>query len=280
MPEMIGVMGSSGFVGWMVGPALADWVFRDAGEGQPFTQQQMDHLFLLAAAAALISLNFAALATRYQFRPPVRSRPPMVWLLRRYHPGPVLLVGVAMGLGIGLPHVFLRAYTAELNIGQIKTFFIIYAITAFTVRILTRRFSERFGIRTMNLLGLVCLSGSMLLYLLVSDEWMLAAPALAGGVAHAFLFPATVGGGSGVFPRRYRGLGITLMLAMLDTGGLLGQPAVGGIIELARLNHMPPYPTMFISVAAFLAVVAACYALTTRGKGFEEDDEEAEAPNP
>ena len=85
-------------------------------------------------------------------------------------------------------------------------------------------------------------------------------------MAHALLFPAVVGGGSGAFPKRYRGLGTTLMLAMLDGGNLIGQPAVGGIIEAAKLLNMPSYPTMFITVSVLMVVVAVFYAVASRGK--------------
>jgi hypothetical protein len=54
------------------------------------------------------------------------------------------------------------------------------------------------------------------------------------------------------------------MLAMFDVGGMIGQPAAGSLVEMARLGNLPPYPTMFISIAATMCLTAAVYALTTR----------------
>lgn len=263
MPEMVGVMGSSGFLGWVLGPALGDMLFAQT----PISREQIVRMFLVAAAAATVSLVCAAIATRKNVRPKPRVRPPLLALIRRYHPGTLLMVGIAMGFGVGLPHTFLRPYTVELDIDRITTFFVVYAATAFTVRIAARRFPEIIGIRAMNLLGLSAMCASMLLYLTVRSEWMLAVPALAGGAAHGLLFPAVVGGGSGVFPTPYRGTGTVLMLAMFDVGNMIGQPCVGSIIETAKHFGMAPYATMFVTVASLMCLVAIWYAVATRGEG-------------
>ena len=161
-----------------------------------------------------------------------------------------------MGIGIGLPGTFLRPYAASLGIEGISTFFLVYSITAFVVRVATRRMHDRFGPRPMILFGLTTLSISMLLYLLVNEPWMLALPALVGGVAHAFLFPSVVASGSIAFPVRYRGLATTLMLAMFDTGVLIGQPLMGVVLKNSPLLGLPPFPTMFVVVSATIAAIA------------------------
>ena len=260
MAEMIGMLGSSGFVGLALGPVLGDYLFM-SGESSAVEIRRM---FLLSSAMAALSLLFAAAATRGEIRRVKRRRLPMHRLLRRYHPGPLLLVAVAMGIGVGLPHVFLRAYTAELNIPGIRTFFLIYAGTAFGVRVATRRITQQLGIRAVIAMGLGFLSVSMLLYLAVTREALLAIPAVFAGIAHAFLFPAVVAGGSGSFPSRYRGLATTLVLGMFDVGNLLGQPSVGGIVHLAKNADLPAYPTMFICIAAILAFINLVYLWTSR----------------
>jgi MFS family permease len=125
--------------------------------------------------------------------------------------------------------------------------------------------AETHGVGWMVLLGLGSLAGSMLLYPFARNEWTLALPASVAGFAHALLFPAVVGGGSTSFPSRFRGLGATLMFTMFDFGNLVGQPAVGGILELARVWRIPAYPTMFAIMAAILLAVAVVYAVADRG---------------
>jgi MFS family permease len=259
--EMVGLIGTSGFVGLAIGPVVGDLLFRTP----EITRLQIDRMFLLAALAATIALIMAALGTRHQIRKlPQRRQPPVLPLVRRYHPGAILLVAFAMGLGIGLPGVFVRAYTAELGIVGIQMFFLVYAAVAFAVRVATRRLPEQIGIRSVILLGLGGLSVSMLLYLLVHQAWQLAIPAVVAGFAHALLFPAVVAGGSRTFPVRYRGLATTLVLGMFDLGNLVGQPAVGNLLYFAQQLGWPKYPTMFVLVAVFLAVVGLVYAKFAR----------------
>lgn len=267
--EMIGALGSSGFVGIALGPAVADWIFSLPGS-------QADHvntMFLVAAGFSVLALVFTFLAIRFgERRSVVTRRLPMLKIIQRYHPGMILLVGIAMGIGISIPFSFLRTFAADLGIDNIRVFFLVYAIVAFTTRILCRRLPDRWGVRRTILLGLVCLTMSMLSYLVVKDVWSLIIPAATGGLAHAFVFPAAMSGGSLAFPIRYRGLATTLMLTMFDFGSLVGQPAVGSIVHFARQSQWPAYSTMFVIVACFLAGVTLIFGVTSlRQRGRDQE---------
>ncbi|HEX7445891.1 MAG TPA: MFS transporter [Pirellulales bacterium] len=260
MAEVIGTLGTSGFVGMMLGTSLGDRLLNYAR----LDRSHVDHMFQAATLLAIVAYVFSWLATRGH-RPPVkRRRMPVSWLLKRYHPGAVLWAGVAMGFGLGLPGVFLTRYAAELEIPKLAVFFWVYAPTAFFTRMAIRRMPERYGIRPMIVLGLGSLALGMLLFLCVHREWQFAFPAVFIGVAHAFSFPAVVAGGSGVFPIRYRGLGTTLMLAMFDLGNLVGMPAVGEMLHWFHRAGFDHYSAMFICVAVLLASVAALYAWVER----------------
>jgi MFS family permease len=127
------------------------------------------------------------------------------------------------------------------------------------IRLLTRRWTDRMGTRPVALCGLSCLAASLLLFLPVNSEWGLALPAAVSGVAHAVLFPAVISGGGNAFPNRHRGLATTLVLTMFDLGSLLGQPAVGVLLQASRNRGWPAYDVMFVSVAAFMGLVAFVY---------------------
>ena len=258
MAEMIGMLGTSGFVGMVVGTQLGDML---AG-AEPIGRRQLDSMFLLAGGLALLALCFAWMATRGQSRPAPRRRPPMLWLLKRYHPGTVLLVGAAVGAGLGLPATFLRAYAAELGIAKIGLFFAVYAPTAIVTRVLTRRLPERLGLSRMIFVGLGALVLSQFLFLVVRSQWDWIVPAVGYGIAHAILFPATVAAGSRAFPDRYRGLATTLMLASFDAGQLVGAPLAGAIVHFGGSLGLPGYPMMFVSSAGAFAMVGVVYALT------------------
>ncbi len=261
VPEAVGMLGSSGFLGMMIGTLAGDLIFwqKDA------TWPQVQWMFYGATGLGLVSLLFAVLATRGEVRPKRRRQPPLWWLVRRYHPGILLLVAVAVGTGTNLPNNFLVPFTESLGIQGIKTFFWVYCITAFIARYMTRQMPHKVGVRPMILLGLLSLVASMLLYLVVRSEWLLALPGAVAGIAHATLFPSVTGGGSIVFPARYRGIGVTLMLAMVDLGVLLGMPLTGRLLYTAEQTGFPRYPTMFICMAVLMVVVAGIYAWNSRG---------------
>ena len=261
--EMIGALGSSGFVGIALGPVVADWLFS-----LPGTQQlHVNRMFICATAMSGLAFFLAYLANRVGVaRPVVRRRLPVLSIIRRYHPGMILIVGIAMGLGIGIPFSFVRTFADQFNIDQIQSYFLVYAAVAFVARILCRHWPDQWGVKRSILLGLFFLTSSMVSYLIVRDVWSLMIPASLGGLAHAFVFPAAMSGGSLSFPIRYRGLATTLMLTMFDLGSPVGQPVVGSIVHFAKLFGWPAYPTMFVSVAIFLATVTVIFAISFQQK--------------
>ena len=260
MAEIVGTLGTSGFIGMVAGTYLGDLICGN-GKGSP-DRGQVNLLFIAATALGVLALIFGILATQGQVRPIRRRKPHVLWLVRRYQPGTVLLMGVAMGFGLGLPGIFLRPFTAALGFSSIAPFFLLYSTTAFITRLSIRRLPERIGIRPMIYWGMASLIGSMLAYLPVEHWWHLAPSAVLVGIAHATLFPAVVAGGSGAFPSRHRGIGTTLMLGTFDLGSLVGAPAIGNILHYAGRWGLRPYPTMFICVATMLTIATLVFAAT------------------
>ena len=262
MAEMLGMLGTSGFVGMVIGTQIGDILCGTA----TISRVQINLMFLIAAGFGVAACFFAWLATWGQAVPSWRRRPPLFWLLKRYNPGTVLLVSAAMGMGIGLPGTFLRTYAAELDIARIGLFFAVYAPSAIVTRLATRRLPERFGLRPMILAGTVFMGLGQLTFLVVRNEWLLVAPGVVYGVAHAIVFPSAIALGSSAFPNRYRGLGTTLMLAAFDFGQLVGAPIAGWIVDSGDSVGLPGYPMMFCSVAAMFGIVAAIFALSSSAR--------------
>ena len=113
------------------------------------------------------------------------------------------------------------------------------------------------------MLGLTCLGVSMLSYLVVHQPISLLVPAVLGGVAHAFLFPAAMAEGNQSFPVEYRGVATTLMLMMFDLGMLVGQPAFGWSVEAARRFGLDGYAVSFSGLATTLLSIAMVYWFRT-----------------
>ena len=287
MAELVGILGTAAFVGTVIGTSLGDLIVQST----PATQAEVVHMFVTAGMLGMLSMPFVWLATRREKRGgdcpnfrinengtvpfaaassliphPSSLRPPpsLLSLLRRYNPGFVLVIGVALGVGMELPRTFLRTYAASLGISRIGLFFLVYAVSAVITRFVARRWPERFGPRRIIFLGMTGMIIGVLLFLVVRSEWQLVIPAFVYGFSHAILFPSIVAAGSITFPKCHRGLATVLILAMWDLGLLIGSPTAGAVLSTSRSVGLPPYPTMFLTMAALLAVVGVWYAVTSR----------------
>jgi MFS family permease len=176
----------------------------------------------------------------------------------------VFVVGIAMGVGLGLPSTFLRTYADALGIQRISLFFFIYAVSAIIARIATRNWFQRFGARFLILLGTAVMVASLLLLLPVHAEWHLIVPGIAFGFSQAILYPTIVAAGAVSFPAENRGLATVLVLATWDVGVFVGSPAVGAILQYSSSLGLPPYPTMLCTIASLLTLVGVWYAVSSR----------------
>lgn len=256
MAELIGMLGTSGFLGIMIGTQLGDWLCADLnGRRQP-----VDRLFIASALLALAAIPCVALATRGGTRLRHRHRVSVWTAVGQYQGVMALLLGVSAGAAISLPATFLRTYAAELGIRRIGTFFTVCAIVALASRLGARRVPERLGLARMIVLGFAILAVGQFLYLPVRCEWHLVFPGAVVGMAQAILFPTIVAESSIPYPAHYRGLAMTLILAAFDVGQMLGAPAAGAILHGSQAMGLPGYPALFVVTVGMLVAIAAIYA--------------------
>jgi MFS family permease len=260
--EMVGVLGTAGFLGQMLGTALGDLLVG----GETIQPWQTDLMFVVAALLGVASMPLIFLATRHLPPPMHRARLSLPTFLRQYNPGTVLLIAAAAGMGLCLPQTFLPTYTAGLGIPRMGLFFGIYAPAAIITRVSTRRWPERFGPEPMILLGIGGLVASQLTFLLVSAEWQLLVPGIGYGIFHAILFPSVIAAGTRRAPEHHRGMATSLTLAVWDAGALVGAPLAGAIVQYSGGLGLPPYPTMFVTLGALMIAAGIFYGLTCRRK--------------
>jgi MFS family permease len=260
MAEIVGTLGTSGFIGIMVGPAIGDWLCSRG----PAQRTNLQHLFLLTVAITVFGTVATWLATRGEIRAAPRRQPRLSSLLRRYTPWSTALVATAMGAGFSIPFTFLRPFAVEMRIENVGFYFGVYAISAFITRLSTRHLFERYGNRPWIMAGMLMLTASYLLYLPARTLWQLAIPGAVAGVAHALLFPAVMAAGTSAFPRRYMGVATSLMLAMFDFGSFIGAPVVGAFLREGKRQSIAAYPWMFAGTALVFAVVAAVFWFSSR----------------
>lgn len=255
--EIIGSLGSSGFLGMVIGSHASDWVLNHL---------HPDHykfviLFGCTATLAFIYLSMVLYLTWGDEHERPTHTPAAHRLIFRYWPGVVVLVAMTMGMTLAIPTVFLTRFATHLRdsgiaIRGIGVFFTGYTISAFIFRVSGSRFNESIGRHRMILAGLAGHAIGTALLPLVTSEWHFILPSIASGFGHAMLFPAVVSIGSGAFPRAYRGTGTTIVLGFLEIGTMVFAPLLGWIIDQFS------FAAMFWTSSLIAVGVGVLYAAT------------------
>ena len=269
--EVIGILGTSGFLGMLLGPVIGDVLFNHipAGFGQ------FAVLFSLTAALGLAHLAIVWLVVR-----PARAVRPAaaqsaVRLFARYWPGALVVVALVMGVVATVPSTFLTRFAVERKLSGIGFYFAAFALMAAMVRVVGRNFPERIGRQNALLIGLVGMTVSMLCYAEVHRDWQLVVPGLLAGIGHGLLFPCAVSLGADAFPDEHRGTAMTLIMGCMDVGMLVGAPVLGLVTD--RWGFV----AMFSATAGALGASAVYYAahrLLRRRRRAEQPAPEAAQP--
>ena len=261
--EIIGNLGSSGFVGMILGSNLGDWILYVV------TQPRLQFLILFGGAGVigiLYLLVVIALTYHDHFEP--RSASPMAFrLLFRYWPGTVVIAAMTMGLGVTATQTFLTRYATSRDIEGIGVFFTGYAISAFVFRLLVQNWSQTIGRHWMLVRGLIGHAIGHFLLAFVTEGWQFIVPSIVCGFGHALLFPAIVSLGSGTFPKQFRGAGTAIILGFTDFGSLVFAPVLG------RIGDRFGFPAMYGVSAAVALAMAVGYSLIA----WKHSDEESQA---
>lgn len=256
MAEIIGALGTSGFLGLMLGPLLSDWI----GSGQAADRKTVDLMLCAAAVLATTSVLATWFATRATVHARDNDRPSLFSVVRQYHPLMISVAAAAMGAGFSIPATFLRPFALERQFDGVALFFVVYALTGFSARIASRSMFERFGNRPWIVVGLSLLTISFLCYIPVTESWQMMFPAAIAGCAHALLFPSVMAAGTSVFPRKYLGVATSVILAMFDFGTFISAPLAGMFLRLMKHEGGNGYEWMFgVSAAVFGATTVLFY---------------------
>ncbi len=261
--EVIGNLGSSGFIGIIVGSNLGDWIVHAIPPGRT----QFLVLFGGATAIGIVYLFIIfALTSTLPVREP-GSSPLAFRLLFRHWPGMVVLVSMIMGLGVTVTTVFLTRFATSRQIDGIGIFFTGYALSAFAFRLIAAKWSRTIGRHWMLVRGLMGHAAGHFLLSFADNGWEFILPSIVCGFGHALLFPAVVSLGSGAFPASARGSGTAIILGFTDFGSLVVSPLLGRIIVASG------FQTMFWTSSATALVVGVIYIVIAMQHLDAETDE-------
>ena len=257
--EALGNLGSSGFVGFILGSQAADWVFLSTAD----PDECFRWLFGGATILGMVNLLTVAYLSRNDTHIRPAETPSAIRLVWRHWPGIVALVGLTMGLAFTTTSVFLTRFATHHDLRGIGTFFTVYAVSAFIFRIVAGRWCHTIGRHRMILAGLAGHAVGMLLLPSARSELGFLLPAIFSGFGHAQLFPAVVSLGTERFPKEYHGTGATLVLGLFEFGGIIFAPLMGSIIDAFGGVG---FAQMYYSSAAFVLTVGVIYWAVAPGK--------------
>jgi len=275
--EIIGSLGSSGFVGTICGTQLSDLIFHNLPEGNPrFLAMFGGTVFLGVLHSAIV---FRLTRNDVHTRPDVTPGP--FKLLLRYWPGPVVLVAIAMGTSFAVSTVFLTRFATLHGLRGIGMYFLPYSVTAFACRWFLRDWGTTLGRHRMVVWGLSGLTIGQLLFLLVKSDWLFIPPGMVTGFGHALLFPAVVSIGAGRFPIQYRGTGTTLVLGFIEVGTAVAAPLLGMLLDAGNVGGATTgFSWMFVASSAVAGLVLLFYSATAARHPDHDPHDRAPATRP
>lgn len=266
--EFLALLGSSGFIGMIVGPQLAGILKWSVG-GDP--AQFFPLLFGTVIGLNVLTLLLVGTLTRTALPPACdAARPSLLRLMRRYWPGLTVLVAMVKGATFTVLSVFLVRFTEHQGLSGIAWFWTCYAIAAFVMRLRCATLTQQHGRYRVLLWGMLFQALGLWALIPVTRDWHVVGSAVLGGVGHALVFPSMLSLGSGRFPAKYRGSGTNLTLGFVNLGSALSAPSLGWIIDLPAFDGAG-FRQMFLTAGSVPFVVAVIWYLRHRACHDEQE---------
>ncbi|MCH2369491.1 MAG: MFS transporter [Pirellulales bacterium] len=258
--EAIGILGVGGFIGFLIGPMIGEIVLGGAPGEAEFNQY-----FWMGSVCVLISMSLLF----FMPSPPGNVKAGSLSLVQfiktcqKYWPGSIVFINMAFGLSMTVPLHLLKKFVLDENLneamvgelGIITVFYMVYAGWGMTIRILLKKAPDRIGRRKVLCVGLTSMVLGFCGYCTVSASsmWMILLPAFLCGTGHGLTYHCMTALSLQTFPTENRGTGTALSLMAFDFGAVVGMPI------MARLVVWQGYNTMFLTVAATVAVISIIY---------------------
>ena len=253
--EGFGMFGIWGMLPNGIGPWLGEFLIARCG---------FRTYFLVAAVLALASVCLSLLL-------PETAHPQQNRLSRGLHERgtfPVrallalLVTTFVFGAAVNGLFTFLAPFADATGRGGVGRFFMSYALSAVTVRVLTGRMPDRLGLRRVLAPALLLYAIGLSMVPAVRGSGLLMVGAMCG-IGHGYAFPilsALVV--SQVLPGQ-RGRAVSWLTAMFDLGNMLGNPVLGAIAEWAGYRAMFTLISVGLGATAFVAAWRPARILTT-----------------
>ncbi|MET0565704.1 MAG: MFS transporter [Acidimicrobiia bacterium] len=214
-------------------------------------------MFVLASAASLTSWS---LVWRLPVLPVLGHRPRRgFWAaLAQTNLLPLWWVTLTFSIGMETVFTFTRTFVDDRGVGSTGLFFGVYGVTAAATRIVGGRHYDRVPQRPLVAGALLAYGTALLLMAVAGNAAVIAAAAMAAGLAHGALFPILTSQVVSRARTAERGSAMSIFTSIFDIALLASAPAVGVVIDGFD------YRTAFSAVAVVLGIGALVYALWDR----------------
>jgi len=258
--EAIGILGISGFFGFVIGPLLGESIL-----GTQPTIENFQLFFCTGSGCILTSMAilFFMPATRGNRAKGTLSLWRFLTTAKKYWPGSIIYVNAAFGLSMTVPLHLLKRFILDEKltepvfgtVGFITVFYIIYAGWGITIRLLLKSAPDRIGRRKILLVGIVAMVMGYIGFCFITPDrlWALFIPAFCCGTGHGLSYHCMTSLTLESFPTRHRGTGTALAMMAFDFSAVVGMPIIPWIVVVAG------YKTMFLGIAATVATISGIF---------------------
>ncbi len=248
LARSIGVIGVAGIVASAAGPALAEEVVRRFGFGGLYNAS---FVFL---AAALLCL----LLTRTIVPAPRDAEKMSAGPLRGYALATLIIAAsmpVFHGAIRGSIVNFIALFARSEGLGRVGPFFAVFSGAAILTRVFAGELSDRYGRKAVILPAAGLIGLNLFLISQVRSGPMFLVNAFLAGFGQGLIFPALSTYIIDVVGLAHKGFGLSLYLALFDTGMGLGSPFFGWVSDRAG------YRGMYVVAGVLLLLSTAVFGI-------------------
>ncbi len=239
--EAVAMYGITGLAANLVGPLMGEQIVHIWG---------LQIFFPVMSAAGLLAILIAYnLKTTSDLKPAVISLKNVISTLKKRSFHLPLILAMLLAISFSTASGFLAPLAESRQINGFGLYFSGYAVAGIIVRLIGRKWADRFGWRRI-LIPMFVLYGAGLtgIHFSFSIKGLIIAGMFTGS-AHGLAFPSVTSLGYTMAPKKGKGTAMALVTGMMDFGSF-----IGGII-LGQVAEFLGYPSVFI--VALLAPVTA-----------------------
>jgi len=245
--EAVAMYGITGLAANLVGPIMGEQIVRIWG---------LSEFFITMAVAGLIA---TFVATRFKntgdMEPTSFSLRTFANTLKTRQLHFPLILAMLLAISFSTPSGFLAPLAGNRGINGFGLYFTGYAAAGITVRLIGRKWADRFGWRRI-LIPMFCLYGCGLTIIYFSHS--IGGLILAGsftGSAHGLAFPAVTALGYTMAPDKGKGTAMALVTGMMDFGSFVAGIVLGQIAQIFGFAKVFPFAVLAPLTAVILLVV-------------------------